>query len=165
MQCSAKWLERAETVYQKRLHKIGEVLSSEGSASKRFKGIQWLIDQYEWNDSNLDFLRGANLQTPGGFVVTDESDPLDANFDKELVETMRAIAARMPETDPTPVSPAPVKRSGASTLTPEKEALIAKNKAAALAAKEQKARAKADEIEAAQRAHEQEIFESMRWMG
>jgi len=44
MATSPQWLERTETVYQKRLQKISEVWTSAGTASKRFKGIQSLVD-------------------------------------------------------------------------------------------------------------------------
>ena len=93
MATSPQWLERAETVYQKRLQKISEVLISEGTASKRFKGIQSLVDMFEWNDSNLNLHGSLKRQESGGMIVTDEHDPMDLSWEEKLVAEIKAIAA------------------------------------------------------------------------
>lgn len=165
MATSLQWLERTETVYQKRLQKISEVLISEGTASKRFKGIQSLVDMFEWNDSSLNLHGSLKRQESGGMIVTDEHDPMDLAWEEKLVAEIKAIAAPMPESAPSSMSPAPVKRSSVLTLTPEKEALIAKNKAAALAAKEEKARQKAEDMKVNGNAKDQQIFAAQQWLG
>ena len=166
MATSPQWLERTETVYQKRLQKISEVLISEGTASKRFKGIQSLVDMFEWNDSSLNLYGSLKRQESGGMIVTDEHDPMDLAWEEKLVAEIKAIDAPMPESAPSSMSPAPVKRSSVLTLTPEKEALIAKNKAAAaLAAREEKARQKAEDMKVNGNAKDQQIFAAQQWLG
>ena len=159
------WVQRDEETCRKRCIDIREVLAANMPATKKFGTIFTLMDQYTDEDSDVNLLMGVQIPTHGPVFIPPkkavDEDP-EARLAAQVCEPSSSSMEPKPSDQPPTSSSAATASSagetrGATALSPDKAALIEKNKKAAL---ERKSQMQAE----VRRREELTIFENMQWI-
>jgi hypothetical protein len=159
------FVQRDEETCRKRCIDIQEVLAESMPATKKFSTIFGLMDRYTDEDSDVQLLTGVAIPKQGPVYIPAQTavvavpEPRD---DSQVSEPSRYSAvAKSPTPRPScwaaaTIAPACEPR-GTLATAPDKAAVIAKNKQAAL---DRRVQLQA----AAGRDREQDIFEKQQWL-
>ena len=157
------WRIRSEEVYASRLHRLAELATSqEGTYQRRFEEAMSQVDDWEWEDTNIELFSinnksdSAHSQSSGQLVPQTPHSKSPPPFEDVALANETAPCTTSCSTS-SPMTPPKICCSKQSVLSEAQIALIAKNKKLALERRMQNSDVK-------RRREDEEIFQSMQWL-